>query len=658
MKKLIFLIVFLILGCEPPSTPRPPRPKEAGEKGDQGSTSFFKGGLGARNTGLDGELESVLSGGKIELNHIVDPYLKSYRKKVTIPKNYSGYLYLSGINIRSLSTHFVKVRFKFGRHLSPITIRGVIAKGEVGEGPTPQTDRHFIVLDLKDQPFQRVRNFYNLFDYNNYFDEVTGQETKEPVTDPRDLGLYCRGLDLPYDPTFEGTRDDPLCDQAGEQCLYAYAKIRDKGLVEMESGHALVVDRPQMALNSEGSFSGDSGVSQLMKCLPDNTDEDNLSTLLGITPPLGGADTGTMIYEVVHNETGLSRLHGSSHLENHTLENSYTYRGPFKAIGVDAWKIGGQAIFSLPPSREQPTGIFRHSLGGSGDVNLGYESFLFPRAVKMDLKEGMEHMASSEPFSPRTLRTTGLSGETEFMDGCSGRMRSYNREENEDISSCNVTATIEILLTNSEGHEVVVARSIDLKLQLIRPSEKDDEGRESLAQSLHRCFGPGGCASDECCFNNQCWSKQSVGGRCLDENNDHPQKSTGERCQTDYECASLCCNESTSLCAVHMNKGQDRVLCSKAPGQTCVGQEWCRKDNITQCFKVSTGISATGQELCALRCYNVPAFGTCVAQGSNPSQCRAPSAVYKHVDMSDCQGAIEPPGSIGVLKNMTEGGEN
>ena len=51
----------------------------------------------------------ILEHGKAELMHLVDPVEGKFYKKVTIPKNYAGYFYLSGLNITSLSSRIVSV---------------------------------------------------------------------------------------------------------------------------------------------------------------------------------------------------------------------------------------------------------------------------------------------------------------------------------------------------------------------------------------------------------------------------------------------------------------------------------------------------------------------------------------------------------------------
>ena len=615
------------------------------EEGVRGGGQSFGGGIVVGEEGL------------VDITRIVDPKFRSYREKITIPKNYDGRLYLSGTNIISLRDRFIKVRFRFGRDLTPITVDAVIGRAE--EGPTPETNVVFIVLDLSDKPFERVRTLYNLFDYNNYWDETSNRESKEPVSDPRDMGLYCRGLNLRHDPTFEATESNAACEEAGEKCLYAYAKIKDRGLVAGDgSTSPVIVDRLQVASSTSGRWRDETAEKRLAMCLPDSVNPNTMGTLLGLDSPPSSVDDSLQIYKMVHDETGRAVL-GLSSLDDHSVDSQYLYRGPFRVIARDSWAISSDAIFSPVSESSPPLGLFQRSVGNTQNPDRGYHSFLFPRATKLELKRGVEHLSNRDPFGNRELLKGGLltGGTTEFMEGCNKRVQTYNEYNNEDISSCNVTALIEILYEDEEGREILVDSSRKLKLQLIRASRENDEGRETLATALKRCHGLNDCARDECCLNGTCWEKSSVGNRCLDNGGDRGHGRTGESCETDHDCASLCCDDSTSTCAVHsMEEGAtNRVLCSKAPGQTCVGNAWCREDNVTKCFKVATGVRGDGTGLCALRCYTIPTFGACVSRGGGPSRCRAPRPVYQSVDMSSCEGSIEPPTSIEMLKLLERG---
>ena len=95
-----------------------------------------------------------LENGKAELIHLIDPIEGTFHKKVTIPKNYNGHFYISGLNITALNDYHVSVRFKFGRELESITIPATVSRAP---GLTPQTDIQVLALDLKDRPFSKLR---------------------------------------------------------------------------------------------------------------------------------------------------------------------------------------------------------------------------------------------------------------------------------------------------------------------------------------------------------------------------------------------------------------------------------------------------------------------------------------------------------------------
>ncbi len=82
----------------------------------------------------------------IEVTYLINPYTGNYTDKVTLPKNYSGYFYIAGLNLASISHHLLSVRFKLGRELEPIVIPATLARGV---GMIPQTDVQVLVLDFK-----------------------------------------------------------------------------------------------------------------------------------------------------------------------------------------------------------------------------------------------------------------------------------------------------------------------------------------------------------------------------------------------------------------------------------------------------------------------------------------------------------------------------
>jgi hypothetical protein len=627
----LMTFVLLVSSCvETPSGGRRLANTEATDtQGGDGTQTEQGQGSGPTDGGLDGDGVNF-SKGKSELRFIVDPFSGTYKNKVTIPKNFTGELYLSGLNLTALKDRIIEVRFNFGRELEPVVVPATITRGS---GITPQTDIEVLALSMDNRPFEQIRLLYNLFDYNDYRDE-NGDETLEPVVDPRNANLFCRGLNVENDPTFEGTATNTQCDgldsegnPKDESCLYSYAKILDTGLFydpdasDSNPGFGRIPSEPQLDITTANNlgYTGESTEDNLRKCLPDNFDRDNIEGVLGLSFP-----------------TPSSPLIGQ---EFASAGDYRIFRGPFRPIGEWDWEILGSALFSDVDSATAPTGIFKKS--SDGTVNSGYESFLFPRAGKLELQAGVEYFGSDAPFEPRSLESLLTSGESKFIDGCNMRVSQYNSFTNEGISSCNVTATIEIVTTSLEtGDKQIITSTNDVKLQLARPSVTNFRGEEVLFQSMKTCSSSNSCGSDQCCFNGRCWSKDLV-SQCLEDADVVGNRGTGEVCSSDYSCSSLCCNQSKGTCDVHVNTDQEEVLCSKAPGQSCVSKEYCRKENINECFVVKTGSDNLGNQTCALRCYNVPTFGSCKNGVCVPPV--APPVPQFDPGNPDCSNAIDPP---------------
>ncbi len=158
MKKffMFLYLIFFLFGC---------MPQPAGRLGldlgtsdlpvdtRQDSSSNINGsGVVNNNGNQDGEVEQSVTdelfvNGRSELRHLIDPFDGTYKIKTTIPKNFSGFLYISGLNIQSLSSKILNVRFRFGRDLEPIEISGVTVGR--GEGITPTTDIEVLIDHLK-----------------------------------------------------------------------------------------------------------------------------------------------------------------------------------------------------------------------------------------------------------------------------------------------------------------------------------------------------------------------------------------------------------------------------------------------------------------------------------------------------------------------------
>ncbi len=344
----------------------------------------------------------------------------------------------------------------------------------------------------------------------------------------------------------------------------------------------------------------------LKRCLADNNKWSNLYKVLGSN----GSLSGNISYN--SNLSGIVSAGGYSYA-------SYNYRGPYKMNAIVDWEIWGEAIYGQ-------FGIFKNRLTGgaipacvSSSASCavgGYSSRLFPMVGKTSLRGNIEHFSSTEVDSTagngRELTSLLSAGETDYMDGCNLRVSNFDPDSLEGISSCNVTATIEVYTKDVKtGAEIILASSNQIKLQLIRPSLTDNVGREVLYSAMKSCASSNACGLEECCYNNRCWSKELV-SQCLEDSNSEGSMAVGQSCTSDYQCASLCCNQSLGTCQPHIVNSDEQVLCSKSPGQQCVSREWCRKESITTCNIYRTGTSPTGQTTCALRCYPVPTFSDCM----------------------------------------------
>jgi len=528
--------------------------------------------------------------GSVELTNMVDPYSGSYKNKVTISKNFSGKLVFSGINLSSLKQQgkIVYIRIKFGRTLESKIFQGVMARAS---GLTSESTIDAVIVDLYQKDLSNIKLSYDLFDYKDYSVE------NSLIENPIDKNLYCRGLDLKYDSTFIPTFDDQNCNYSGAKCLYTYAKIYDSLLYS--SGVTSVPSLMQIDYSNNHFFS-DSNSNTLKKCLPDNNDSTNLELLLNLTP---------------------GSLYGLSYNGPVTLGGSvYTYRGPFRSNDRSAWGISDDALFGS-------YGLFKKSLSNDLDPDKGFESLMYPRVTKIDQRANVEHLSSGEMFSSRSIHSLTSNGMSEYMDGCNARV------SRPSISQCNVNATIELFTYDSLNKPIVHASTSDLKIQLI----DDYQG----PTAMKTCISDAACGSEECCYNQKCWGKELVGGVCRSELGVDGNLQTGEICNNDLQCSSLCCNDETKTCNNHSSTGDGSALCGKTYGQTCVTREFCQEVTVKNCLVVKTEVSLQGDQLCALKCYNKPTLPDC-----RNGRCVAPPIPeIPNFDENnpDCSVAVEPP---------------
>jgi hypothetical protein len=601
-------------------------------------------------------LDTILETGNAEIIHLIDPQTGTFKKKVTLEKNYAGYFYLSGLNITSLRSNIVKVRFTFGKNLEAIDVPATVGRAP---GLTPQSDIEVLILDFSSRPLQNLRLLYDLYDYNDYRDDE-GNETKDPVLDPYDNNLYCRGLRLEHDSTFEGTTTNSSCDEEGETCLYAYAKIIDNGLAEPSDREvtdtdnivSIVPSLPQVATSDVG-YQNESVSIRERRCLPDSISGSDFELfMMNSLTEGGGLTNSNLSYDStieLHIDPTLEDSDGSNKLD-------YKYRGPYRSLDTSEWEIQvpstgeNGAVFS----GQIPTGVFQEKFSGNDDYT-GYKSYLFPRRGLLELRANVQHMSlasGSESFDDNfALEELLVSGDSSYMYGCNIRMSEFDEFSREGIQSCNITAKIEIVVLE-DGNEVVLNTAIDTKLQVIRPSVKNYLGEEVLYTSMKSCSSSNLCASDECCFNNRCWHNSLV-SQCKEEENIIGHLQVGEQCNTDLECSSFCCNPSSQVCGVHMKTYDEQVLCSKPPESSCVSKEFCRKENVVNCFIVTTGVDPLGNPECALRCYNVPTHGDCIN-----NKCKTPSQPAIPVfdpENPNCEGARSPPTAQEVELDLLEG---
>lgn len=538
--------------------------------------------------------DSTVMSQKVELTHLVDPFDGTYKKKVTIPKNYKGNIYLAGLNVTALQDKIIKVRFNFGIDRQSITMAATVARAP---GIIPKTDIQVLVVDMNTKPLSKMRLGYDLFDYTDYSDPA-----KEPVTNPRDGGLYCRGLLLEDDPTFPAT--STTCSTSSDKCLYTYAKITDATLYDNATGLTTTPTRPQIWTESSGVRNPSITAATTSMCLPDHEDYTAFNDLFG-----------TAMAGLNYNDLVLGAR----------------YRGPYRAINTAAWKIQGAAIFN------STYGLFEIN-NSPLDPYTGFRSLIFPRAGKMQLNQGVNYFGSADRFGIRSSMTADSTGTSKYVDGCNLRVSYYNPVTSESISSCNVNSSIEVFY-EKDGKEVNITTDKGIKLQVIRPSATDYEGKEVLGSAFKSCENSSSCGSSECCFNSRCWSKELV-TQCVDQLPIIGNQGVGAACTTDYECSSLCCNSGTGTCAPHNPNGTAPAYCAKTTGQRCVAKEFCAPTTINVCKKVKIPIEP-GKPGCMIRCTPTSTYGSCTS-----GYCVQPPTpavpAFDETDPDVCVGAVDP----------------
>ena len=574
---------------------------------------------------FNGEVVDTIA--KVEVRHLIEPKVDNssdggeYKRKLTLPKNYNGLLYVAGINISALSASSISVRFRFGTDLSPITVPATIS---TAPGLTPQTNVEVLVLDMASKPFQDIQLHYELYDYNSYnFDGSSSDPGAlvDPVGFNRNDKLFCRGLKLQNDNTFTGNVSSG-CHLGSDTCKYAYAKVIDKGLIEHGEQDLPILPSERNIQSSVAGYHNETNQTKLDRCLPDN-------------PALTGG-----VYQF---DLTLPAFTLGGPMQ--TIDSlQYSYRGPYLPINEKNWQIRADAMFGT-------FGLFK----GYGDINgnntfdsneteFAQQSLLFPLYTQFDLIKDTYFMGSNIPNEEKILTKMDNNGDSTYMDGCNARAATVDDITGEHIGSCNVTATIEIISTSDvDQSETVVDVTDEVKLQLVKPSFLNTSGDNVLLSSFEQCSSSTQCGSDSCCINKRCWSKTIV-SQCIEDLPNFGNQVTGETCNSDYQCSSLCCNKIDGRCAPHDPLASAPSFCSKSTGQSCVSKEFCQKHPVTTCGIVLTGTDPNGGKTCALRCITAEVFGECAAaDGSGVGKCVPPKActqpVFNPNDPNRCDDA-------------------
>lgn len=574
------------------------------------------GGSGAVADTTSTNTSTTLSSTKVELSSLVDPFTGTFKKKVTIPKNFSGSLYIYGLNLSALASKIIKVRFNFGLDNQSQVFTSTLAHAP---GITPATDVQVLVVDMSNRPFQNMRLPYDLYDYNDY----NSDSSLAPVMDPLDGGLYCRGVQLSDDPTFVATNTKGTCSSETDKCLYTYAKIADSTYYSATGFTSTPTSIGVWTTSTAWTNSLIYGM-----CLPDIAGDNIAYFPNNIT--VGSANYSFQgpyrPINLTSSNNGVTTLTG--------WNNSLLNDAVFGCIASD-----GVTPCSAIPNGSTLTKVYR-GLFQSGNINnkaTWSQSLLFPRAGTLQLNSGINYLGSISRFGTRSTMTSDSTGTTKFVDGCNLRVQNYDAPSNEGIGSCNVTGSIEIFYMNGSS-EVSITKSNELKLQLSKASITNSVGTQVLSSDFKACSSSTTCGSNECCYNSRCWSKDLV-SQCVDDVAQTGNREIGTSCTSDYQCASLCCNSSTGACAAHNPTAAVPVYCSKQAGDRCVSQEYCAQESVPVCKLYTNGFNQDGTIKCTVRCPTVSAFGTCFN-----SKCVAPvgQTDTSAFDLVKCTGAIAP----------------
>lgn len=623
---LTFTLLFLASCMEAPVGNVVPQDR-VGSGNNSGGSGNGNGAVGGDN-GLD---ENVNAIPKVEIRHLIEPKVDNisdsgtYKRKLTIPKNFDNFLYVAGINVQTLAEKNLKVRFNFGLNSAPIEVQATIATA-TPRGLTSSSPVQVLALDLRSKPFNDIQLIYDLYDYNDYDFDGSGNNPgalSEPVNFNRNDGLYCRGLALKDDPTFAGNSSNE-CKGTNDICKYTFAKVLDKGLVaedpEDNSLLPIVPSERNIQSGAVGLYDDPDSI-KLRRCLPDNPFDGGVSYKYD-------ASTSFILFGDFATIAG----------------TKYYYQGPYRTSSFQQWQITSQALVGKYGLFGEILDDNLNGLVDESEVEFGYKSKLFPLYVKYDLPSSTEYLGSIAPDTDKILLEMNSNNQSEWMDGCNARATTVHNITGEHIGSCTVTATIELIAEDDEGDRTVVDISDDVKLQLVKPSALNTFGVDVLADSFSQCSSSSQCGAGSCCINERCWSKDLV-QQCIEDLPSFGNQVTGESCNSDYQCSSLCCNKVDGRCAPHDTSSDNPSFCSKPSGQSCVAKEWCAKSPVTTCAVVNTGRDQFGGITCAKRCITVEVFGECTSSnGTDQGICipptQPPTIIFNPEDPNRCQDAI------------------
>lgn len=115
---------------------------------------------------------------------------------------------------------------------------------------------------------------------------------------------------------------------------------------------------------------------------------------------------------------------------------------------------------------------------------------------------------------------------------------------------------------------------------------------------------------------------------------------SGDQCQSDYQCESLCCDQTKGICNPHDPSAVKPVFCSKKYGEMCITSQFCKSEFIQTCKLIKLGLDLSGKVTCTLRCPAVETLGSCTN-----GYCQAPKIPpVPAFDPAnpDCTNAVDP----------------